>query len=102
MRAAIPFLSNQARKTNVNNPKGFFEFAPAKKLARENGWMPEAVGKAIKIIVQLLWRLPMNRRLNYRVVLMERDLEEILDSQDKLLIRQLIRHCIGPGASARD
>ena len=48
--------------------------------------MPEAKGKAVKIIAQLIPFLP--SQFNYRVIFMERDISEVLASQRKMLQRQ--------------
>ena len=59
-----------------------------KDLARETdrGWLAEARGKAIKVISFLLKSLPPD--LNYRVIFVRRDIEEILASQKKMLARR--------------
>ncbi|BBO86542.1 hypothetical protein DSCO28_71080 [Desulfosarcina ovata subsp. sediminis] len=83
-----PLLTDNKRKANESNPKGYFEYAPVTALARNNAWLPEAKGKGVKIIAQLLWNLPPGDHLNYRIVFMERYLDEIVLSQNKMLRSQ--------------
>jgi hypothetical protein len=47
--------------------------------------LPETRGKAFKIVSQLLYDLPPGER--YRVIFMERDMDEMLLSQEKMLVR---------------
>ena len=48
--------------------------------------MGNARGKAVKIVVPLLMRLP--RQYNYRIIVMERDMWQILASQKKMRERK--------------
>ncbi len=82
----LPALVDDARPADPDNPRGYFEFAPATGLRRDASWLPQAKGKAVKIVVQLLPCL--TPQLTYRVILMERDLEEVLASQRTMLQRQ--------------
>ena len=49
--------------------------------------MPEARGKCLKVIAPLLGRLPPGKEYRYRVIFMERDLGEVLSSQNDMLTR---------------
>lgn len=82
----IPILSDRLRQPDEDNPRGYFEFEPAKRLAEDSSWLEEARGKAVKIVVPLLSALPAS--LACRVIFCERDLEEILNSQDTMLRRR--------------
>jgi tetratricopeptide (TPR) repeat protein len=82
----MPVLTDSLRRADEDNPRGYFEFEPVKKLFRGADWLPEAKGKAVKIVAPLLFSLP--RDLPCRVVFIERDLDEILDSQSKMIARQ--------------
>lgn len=74
------------REPDANNPKGYFEYERAKKLPKgDTGWLNSAQGKAVKIISALLEYLPKN--FQYRVIFMERDMDEILASQQRMLDR---------------
>ena len=50
----------------------------------DHAWLADARGKGVKIISLLLTHLP--ERFDYQVVFMQRDFNEILASQDKMLV----------------
>ena len=81
-----PCLIDGVRQADEDNPRGYFELEKAKGLRTNNSWLSEAKGKAVKIIAQLLPFLPSIH--NYRVIFLERDLKEIIKSQNKMLKRQ--------------
>lgn len=76
-------LTDHVREKDLNNPKGYLEFEKVKKLAQDNTWLAEAEGKAVKVIVQLLQYVPAN--YNYKVIFMQRDIVEVITSQQKML-----------------
>jgi hypothetical protein len=84
----VPVMTDGLREADEDNPKGYYEVERIKDLARETdrGWLVEARGKAIKVISFLLKSLPSD--LNYRVIFVRRDIEEILASQKKMLARR--------------
>jgi len=82
----FPLLTDEKREADADNPRGYFEFDQAKSLRTDNSWLPEAEGKAVKIVAQLLPFLPL--QLKYRIIFMERDIDEVLASQRKMLERQ--------------
>ena len=84
--AGYPCLTDSEREADADNPRGYFEYEKVKQLRRDRAWLPEAEGKAVKIIAQLTPFLP--PRFNYRVIFMERDINEVLASQHKMLQRQ--------------
>lgn len=82
-------LEDGVRGADISNPKGYFEFEPVKDLEAARGdvpWLPEARGKAVKIISFLLTWLPED--FNYQVIFMQRDLDEVLASQQQMLARR--------------
>lgn len=81
--AGIPVLSDGEREADVSNPKGYYEFQPVKRLMVDKTWMPQAKGKAVKVIAQLLPFLPAN--YDYKVIFMRRNMLEILASQHIML-----------------
>jgi hypothetical protein len=81
----IPALTDHVRAADTDNPRGYYEFERVKKVKDDAAWLPEARGKVVKMVSQLLLDLPPTER--YRVVFMERDLNEVLDSQEKMLRR---------------
>ena len=82
----LPCITDELREADISNPKGYFEFEKVKGLRADNSWLPEAKGKVIKIISHFLACLP--PELNYKIIFMERDLDEVLASQRKMLANQ--------------
>jgi hypothetical protein len=81
----LTLLTDDSRPADKDNPGGYFEFGPVKHTARDASWVPLAHGKAVKVIYALLPHLPSDEQ--YRVVMVERDLEEVVDSQQRMLER---------------
>jgi predicted AlkP superfamily phosphohydrolase/phosphomutase/tetratricopeptide (TPR) repeat protein len=77
-------LTDGERTADGDNPKGYFEYEPAKRLMTDRTWLPAADGKAVKIIAQLLPYLPPKPH-QFKVIFMERDLDEVAASQDVML-----------------
>lgn len=83
----IPPLTDQIREADVDNPRGYYEFERAKKLKEgDTAWLPDAQGKAVKLIGALLVELP--PKYDYRVLFMRRNIGEVLASQGKMLERR--------------
>jgi len=77
-------LTDHIRTADVDNPKGYYEFERAKKLREGDfAWLPQAEGKAVKVIAALLTHLPSG--YEYRVLFMHRKIEEVLASQARML-----------------
>src|SRR5262245_57732514 len=81
----VPVLADETRSADASNPRGYFEFERTKWLAADNSWLADAQGKALKVIVQLAPFLPSG--LRYKVLFLERDLDEIMRSQGEMLAR---------------
>lgn len=82
----VPVLTDNLRQADDDNPRGYYEFEPVKQVARDPSWLVDARGKATKMVYQLLYDLPPG--YDYRVILMERDLREVVASQNAMLARQ--------------
>ena len=82
----LPLLTDRKRAADDDNPEGYFEYEPVVRLAEDSSWMPEARGRVIKVISELLKHLPATEE--YRVIFMVRRVEEILASQRKMLERR--------------
>ncbi len=82
----MPVLSDGLREPDEDNPRGYLEFEPAKNLLKDSQWLFQERGRAIKIVAPLLAALPPG--LASRVILCERDLDEVLDSQERMLERR--------------
>ena len=81
--AGMDILTDQNRKADENNPKGYYEYDPVKKLMVDKSWLPNAKGKVVKVIAQLLPYLPSN--YDYKVIFMRREMGEVLKSQQIML-----------------
>jgi predicted AlkP superfamily phosphohydrolase/phosphomutase/tetratricopeptide (TPR) repeat protein len=84
----LSILTDKKRSKDINNPKGYFEHEEIKGLARENNWLLNHGGKVVKIIAQLLPFLPETEEIQYRIIFMERNIDEILLSQQKMLVSE--------------
>jgi LPS sulfotransferase NodH len=82
----MTILTDNERKPDADNPRGYCEWEPAKLLPTHPERIDEAEGKAVKVITQLLMSIPRGR--DYRVIFMERPLAEVLASQDEMLRRR--------------
>ncbi len=83
----IPILTDSIRQADEDNPNGYYEFEPIKQLTEgRSEWLSGAGQKAIKVISALLEHLP--PEYHYKVIFMERDLQEVLASQRKMLTRR--------------
>ena len=85
-RGGIPALTDEQRTPDPDNPRGYYEFEPVKGTKRDASWLPAARGKVVKLVSALLYDLPPTER--YRVIFMQRDLGEVLRSQEKMLRRR--------------
>jgi hypothetical protein len=79
-------LTDGLRRADKDNPMGYLEFEPVKNLLKDSKWLMEGRGQAVKIVAPLLAGLPPG--LACRVILCERDLDEVLDSQERMLARR--------------
>ena len=82
----LPPLTDNLRTADEDNPKGYFEFERVKKMPDGDiSWVEDAQGKAVKVISALLEHLP--PAYTYRVLFMQRRIDEILVSQKQMLVR---------------
>lgn len=93
-RGGVEVLTDNIRTADADNPRGYYEYELVKKIKKDGSWLPTTRGKAFKMISQLLYDLPASE--SYRIIFMERDLEETLDSQEKMLAR------LGQAAASRE
>jgi hypothetical protein len=84
-RGGIEVVTDAVRGADVDNPRGYYEFERVKKIKEDASWVPGVRGKAVKMVSQLLYDLPASEK--YLVIFMERDLDEVLVSQEKMLAR---------------
>ncbi len=84
-QGGLPPLTDTLRTADRDNPNGYYEFEPVKRLPDDTSWLPDAEGHAVKMVYALLRHLPLDRP--YRVVLMTRNLDEVVRSQNRMLER---------------
>jgi hypothetical protein len=84
-QGGIAVVTDNIRTPDRDNPKGYYEYELVKKIKTDKSWLPATRGKAFKMVSQLLFDLPAGEQ--YRIVFMERNLDEMLVSQDKMLER---------------
>ncbi len=82
----MPLIADNVRIADEDNPRGYYEFEPAKQTRHDASWLRAAPGRAVKMVYRLLYDLPQDYA--YRVVFMRRNLEEVLASQRTMLERQ--------------
>lgn len=78
-------LTDGERTADADNPRGYFEWEPVKKLSREPQSIGAAEGQAVKVISSLLWTLPADR--DYKVLFLDRPMEEVVASQAAMIRR---------------
>lgn len=82
----LPPLTDVIREADDDNPRGYYEFERVKGLPNDTEWLEEAQGKAIKVLAELIKYLPETHF--YRIIFIERSLDEVIASQRKMLIRR--------------
>jgi hypothetical protein len=84
----MELATDNIRTADEDNPKGYFEYERVKQLdkSEDKSWLGHCRGKAIKIISFLLRELPAD--FHYKVIFMQRHLEEVIASQNKMLVRR--------------
>jgi hypothetical protein len=82
----MPLLIDDQRPADADNPNGYWEYEPVKRLQQDHTWMPQAEGKAMKVVSALLQYLP--RSHTYKIIFMHRPLPEVLASQAVMLQRR--------------
>jgi hypothetical protein len=81
----VAVVTDAVRAADPDNPRGYLEFERVKTIKEDKSWLPAVRGQAVKMVSQLLYDLPADER--YRILFMERDLDEMLVSQEKMLQR---------------
>ncbi len=84
----VPIFTDRLRVADEDNPNGYYELERVKNLGKETdfSWLSEAEGKAIKIVSHLITSLP--GMFRYKVVFLNRAVDEVVASQNKMLSRR--------------
>lgn len=84
VEGGLQVVTDEIRRADDDNPNGYFELETVKQLPEGNfSWLQDVNGKVTKVISSLLEYLPSG--YSYKVIFMERELREILASQQKML-----------------
>ena len=84
-RAGVPLQHDRVRSADASNPRGYFEWERIKQLSKSPTLIAECEGKAVKVISSLLLSLPAN--FAFRVLFLERRLEDVQESQTRMMER---------------
>lgn len=81
----MKIVADNIRKSDVDNPQGYYEYEMVKKIKEDTRWLKETKEKVFKMVSMLLYDLPSSE--NYKVIFMKRKMSEVLTSQRKMLER---------------
>src|SRR5262249_16860271 len=83
----LPAMTDQERKADVDNPRGYYEWEGIKQIAKKPELLDDESiqGKAIKCISMLVPALPAKHQ--YRVIFMMRPIAEVIASQQAMTSR---------------
>jgi len=82
-KGGVKILTDENRKADTSNPKGYFEYDPVMSIHKDNLWLDKAKDKSVKVVAPLLKFL--DPKYRYKVIFMNRDLTEIVKSQQKMI-----------------
>lgn len=78
----FPIATDRKREIDIDNPRGYFEIESIiNKIQNDPSFISQFKGKAVKIIAYGLRFLPIG---NYKIIFMMRNIDEILDSMEKM------------------
>ncbi len=81
--AGFELFIDDKRKSDVNNPRGYYEHEAVKRIMQDNSFLDQLPGKAVKIVSHLLPFL--SPKHSYKVIFVTRNLDEIIHSQLKMI-----------------
>src|SRR5690606_22661494 len=82
-KGGLEILTDSNRKADISNPKGYYEYNPVMALHKDNSWLDNAQNKSLKVVAPLLKFL--DPKYRYKVIFMNRDLNEVVKSQQKMI-----------------
>ncbi|MBT8261171.1 MAG: tetratricopeptide repeat protein, partial [Bacteroidia bacterium] len=82
-KGGLDILTDGNRKSDDSNPKGYYEYDPVMSLHKDNSWLDKAQNKSLKVVAPLLKFL--DPKYRYKVIFMNRDLTEVVKSQQKMI-----------------
>ena len=84
--AGMDLMHDGKREADEDNLEGYWEWEEVKSLKKNPRLIEQADGKVIKVVSALLPQLP--PRHQYRIIFMKRPVEEVVDSQWKMIERK--------------
>lgn len=84
--AGLALAVDERRGPDADNPRGYYELDAVRRIRDDASFLQALAGRAVKIVVPLVRELPAD--LDHRVLLVERDLTEVLASQRAMLLRR--------------
>lgn len=81
----MPVVTDNIRKADEDNPRGYYEFEKVKKIKEDVSWLADCRGKVFKMVSALLYDLPEGN--TYKVIFVKREMKEVLASQNAMLGR---------------
>ena len=78
----VPLHVDDQRAPDQHNPHGYFEHSAVLRLSEDRSWLYQAGGQAVKILARQIELVPSD--LPARVLLAERDLDEVVQSQQRM------------------
>jgi hypothetical protein len=84
--AGLEVATDGRRIADSDNPNGYYELEAVKRLREDSSFLKSVIGQVVKVVSPLIPLLP--PEYDYRVISMERDLDEIMASQRVMLDRR--------------
>lgn len=78
-KGGVDILTDENRKADTSNPKGYYEYDPVMSIHKDNTWLDKAQDKGLKVVAPLLKYL--SPKYRYKIIFMTRDLNEVVKSQ---------------------
>ena len=85
VKGGLTAFTDGKREADENNKKGYYEHDAVKNLAKSKKFLTQVDDQVVKIISHLLKHLP--HYYKYKIVFMDREIEEVMNSQHKMLGR---------------
>lgn len=84
-RGGLPPMTDRHRAADEDNPEGYYEWEPVRRLGQQPGLIEQCAGHVVKVVAPLLEHLPRNHR--YKVLFATRPPAEVARSQERMLER---------------
>lgn len=79
----LPVFADSTRKADQHNEKGYFEHPDVDNIRKDNSFLKNCRGKAVKIVAHRMYWL--DDSLNYRVIYMHRNIHSTCRSQEEMI-----------------